>query len=263
MFFGIICYHQFPLADDSRRSLAFSWWTKLHNNSLDRSRSIAECGFWIADLKSRRTVNSDVVPLSILMNARATAAATLLLLITFAVVHAQDLPPAPAADFVPEQWKEFVSNEGGFKVRMPGVPSEVFQPVESKPGTTVGHFYSLITKTAEYAVGYATFARDLETFQPSKLTLDGIRDRTLAKESGKLLSELDITAAGHPGRALVLEVSDGIFRDRYFLVGNRLYTVTVFTLKVKARSDADTEGIRKAQESVANRFLDSFNLLTK
>ena len=204
-----------------------------------------------------------VVPLSILMNAQATAAATLLLLVISAVVHAQDLPPAPAANFVPEQWKEFVSSEGGFKVRMPGVPSEVSQPIEGKPGGAVGHFHNLITKTAEYAVGYTILARDLETSQPSKVTLDGIRDRTLAKENGKLLSEQDITAAGHPGRSLVIEVSDGIFRDRYFLVGNRLYTLTVFTPKIKAPSDADSEGIRTAQESGANRFLDSFNLLTK
>ena len=134
---------------------------------------------------------------------------------------------------------------------------------EGKPGPAVGHFHSLITKTAEYVVGYTIFGRDLETFQPSKLTLDGIRDRTLAKETGKLLSEQDITAAGHPGRSLVIEVADGMFRDRYFLVGNRLYTVTVFTSKVKARSNADAEGIRNAQESVANRFLDSFALLSK
>jgi len=197
------------------------------------------------------------------MSARTTVVANLLLLVITAVVHAQDLPPAPAADFVPEQWKEFASNEGGFKVRMPGVPSEVSQPIESKPGSAVGHFHNLITKTAEYVVGYTIFARDLETFQPGKVTLDGIRDRMLAKESGKLLSEQDITVASHPGRSLVIEVSDGIFRDRYFLVGNRLYSVTVFTPKVTARSAADTEGIRRAQESVANRFLDSFNLLTK
>ncbi|MDT4967097.1 MAG: hypothetical protein QOJ64_1834 [Acidobacteriota bacterium] len=197
------------------------------------------------------------------MNARATVSATLLLLVISAIVHAQTPPPAPAADFVPKQWKEFVPNEGGFKVRMPGVPSEVSQPIGSKPGSAVGHFYNLITKTAEYVVGYTIFARDLETLQPGNVTLDGIRDRMLVRESGKLLSEQDISAAGHPGRSLVIEVSDGIFRDRYFLVGNRLYTVTVFTSKVKARSDVDTAGIRRAQESVANRFLDSFSLLTK
>jgi hypothetical protein len=202
----------------------------------------------------------NVVPLPIFMNTRTTFAATFLLLIT-AVVHAQDLPPAPAADFVPEQWKEFVSKEGGFKVKMPGVPSEVSQPIETKAGSAVGHLHNLITKTAEYVVGYIVFAQDLETLQPSKVTLDGIRDHTLAKENGKLLSEQDTSAAGHPGRALVIEVSDGIFHDRYFLVGNRLYTVTVFTPTAKGRSEADTEGIRRAQESLANRFLNSFNLV--
>jgi hypothetical protein len=107
------------------------------------------------------------------------------------------------------------------------------------------------------------FAGDLEKLRSSKVTLDGIRDRMLVKETGKLLSEADISAAGHPGRATVMEVSDGIFRDRYFLVGNRLYTVSIFTPKVKAQTDEFSEGIRKSQEWVANRFLDSFQLLTK
>ena len=121
----------------------------------------------------------------------------------------------------------------------------------------------MTTKTAEYSVAYTTFGRDLESLQSSKLTLDGIRDHVLIKESGKLLSEEDISAQGHPGRALVIEAADGIFRDRYFLVGNRLYTVTVFVPRVKAASEADTEGIRKSQEAVAKRFLDSFELLIK
>lgn len=233
-------------------------FTAHSNKRLERPRHE-----WTSLLNNLRAAQAQRCATIILMIAQATATATLLLLVISAVVHAQDLPPAPAADFVPEQWKEFVSTEGGFKVRMPGVPSEVSFPIEDKSGGAVAHFHNLITNTAEYAVGYTIFARDLETLQPSKVTLDGIRDRALARENGKLLSEEDITAAGHPGRSLVIEVSDGIFRDRYFLVGNRLYTVTVFTPKVIARSNAGTEGIRTAQESVAKRFLDSFSLLPK
>ena len=189
--------------------------------------------------------------------------AVVFLLVIAAIGNAQKSPPAPAADFDPGQWKEFVSKEGGFKIKMPGVPTEVTQPVESKSGTVVAHFHSLITKSAEYVVGYTEVAQNVETLQPSKATLDAIRDRTLAKENGKLLSEQDVSVAGHPGRALVIEVSDGVFRDKYFLVANRLYTVTVFTPATNGQSDGDTARIRRAQETVANAFLDSFSLLTK
>ena len=196
------------------------------------------------------------------MNARTTLT-FLFVLVSSVAIRAQENPPPPADDFVPGRWKEFISTDGGFKVLMPGVPTAVSQPIDNRPGSAVAHFHTLSTGTAEYSVGYTIFRRDLENLQSSKVTLDGIRDRTLAKENGKLLSEGDVSAAGHPGRATVIEVSDGIFRDRYFLVGNRLYTVTVFTPKVKAQTDAFTEGIRKSQESVANRFLDSFRLLTE
>ena len=197
-----------------------------------------------------------------LMKAR-TILTFLFVLVASVTVRAQENPPPPADDFVPERWKEFISTDGGFKVLMPGVPTAVSQPVDDKPGSAVAHFHTLSTGTAEYVVGYTIFGRDLENLQSSKVTLDGIRDRMLVRESGKLLSEEDVSTAGHPGRATVIEVSDGIFRDRYFLVGNRLYTVTIFTPKVKAQTEAFTEGIRKSQEWVANRFLDSFRLLNK
>jgi len=197
------------------------------------------------------------------MNTRTFILVTLVLLVVSCGSQAQDNPPPPVDDFVPGRWKEFVSDDGSFAVSMPGVPTEVSQPIDNKAGSAVARFHNLITKTAEYSVGYTIFGRDLEKLQPTKVTLDGIRDRVLAKENGKLLSEEEISAEGHPGRALTIEVGDGIFRDRYFLVGTRLYTMTVFTSTVKARSQAESDGIRKAQESVANHFLDSFKLLTK
>lgn len=197
------------------------------------------------------------------MSPQRLISATLFLALAITTsTYAQD-PPAPATDFVFEQWKEFLSNDGGFKVSMPGIPTETSQPVDTKPGAPLAHFHALTTKTAEYTVGFTTFARDLESMQSSRVTLAGIRDRILVKESGKLLSETDVSLEGHPGRALVIEVNDGMFRDRYYLVRNRLYTISVFTPTVKGVSPGDAVGIRKAQETIAERFLDSFKLLNK
>jgi hypothetical protein len=193
---------------------------------------------------------------------RLISATLFLALATTTSIYAQD-PPPPAVDFVSEQWKEFVSSDGAFKASMPGTPTEMSQPIDAKPGDAVAHFHALTTKAAEYTIGFTTFARDLESMQSSSITLDGIRDRILVKESGKLLSESDVSLDGHPGRALVIEVNDGMFRDQYFLVANRLYTVSVFTPTVNATSPADVEGIRKAQETIAKRFFDSFKLLSK
>ena len=99
--------------------------------------------------------------------------------------------------------------------------------------------------------------------QSSKKTLDALRDRIVAKEKGKIVDEQEISAEGHPGRAVVIEVSDGIFRDRYYLVGQRFYFASVFMSKVETASERDTQGIRKSQEEIANRFLDSFRLIGK
>jgi hypothetical protein len=98
---------------------------------------------------------------------------TLVLLVVSCGAHAQDNPPPPADDFVPGRWKEFVSDDSSFKVSMPGVPTEVSQPIDNKPGSAVARFHNLITKTAEYSVGYTIFRRDLEKLQSTKVTLDG------------------------------------------------------------------------------------------
>src|SRR2546423_15671677 len=109
------------------------------------------------------------------MKAR-TILTFLFVLVVSVAVRAQENPPPPADDFVPERWKEFISTDGNFKVLMPGVPTAISQPVNNKPGSAVMHFHTLSTGTAEYSVGYTVFGRDLENLQTSKFTLDGIRD---------------------------------------------------------------------------------------
>ncbi len=146
---------------------------------------------------------------------------------------------------------------------MPGIPKEMSQPVETKAGSATMKLWALKTVAAEYSAGYMTLGKDIESLQSSKKTLDALRDRIVAKEKGKIVDDQEISAEGHPGRAVVIEVSDGIFRDRYYLVGERFYFASVFMSKYKAASEADTEGIRKSQEEVANRFLNSFRLTGK
>ena len=186
---------------------------------------------------------------------------TLPFLIAFNV-YAQESTHAQVPDSVPQGWKEFSPNDGNFKVLMPGVPRQVSEPIDKTvPATSI--LYGLTTKTVEFSVGYTAFLKDVETIQPSKLTLDGIRDRVLDKEAGKLLAEEDILVENHPGRALAIEVTDGIFRDKYILAGNRLYIASVFIHKPEAASESDRQGIRKSQEEIAKRFLDSFKLIVK
>ena len=130
-------------------------------------------------------------------------------------VYAQESPPPPpAADFVASNWKEFISTDGSLSVLMPGIPTDVSQPVDTKSGSVAITLYALATRTAEYSVGYTTFAKNIETLQSSKLTLDGLRNRLAAKENGKVLDEQDIVSDGHPGRAVVIEILRNHAADR-------------------------------------------------
>jgi hypothetical protein len=176
-------------------------------------------------------------------------------------IRAQD-PPSHAADYVFEQWQEYISKDGGFRVLMPGIPTQVSQSI-GKAASPVAHIITLTTKAAEYTVSFTSFDRDLENLQPSKVTLDGLRDRMLLKEKGKLLSEEDVSIEGHPGRSVVIEVGDGIFRDRWFLVHDSLYGLSIFTPTVTTAAAANLEGIPKTQDTIALQFLGSFKLVTR
>lgn len=142
---------------------------------------------------------------------------------------------------------EFVSEEGGFSVSMPGTPTEETNTSSSAAGDIDMHMFSLRSGGNAYLVGYSDYPPDLlEGIEPDDL-LDFARDGAVS--GGTLVSEAPITLNGHPGRDLTVETSEEGMKIyiRMYLVGNRLYQVIVST------RDGDlTEDM--------SDFLDSFKL---
>ena len=78
---------------------------------------------------------------------------------------------------------------------------------------------------------------------------DGGRDRLIASEKGKLITQSTITLAEYPGRAITVEMPDGlIVTARLYLVKNRFYQLL-----------AETKRTKEDAEKIAS-FLDSFKL---
>lgn len=143
---------------------------------------------------------------------------------------------------------EFVSEEGGFSVSMPGTPTEETQSIPTEAGDIEIHMFSIESGSTAYLVGYSDYPPDVIEIVDSDMLLDSARDGAVG--DGALLSEKSITLGDYPGRELTVETSDeGIMvYARVYLVGNRLYQVVVST-----GDDALTEEMRG--------FLDSFKLL--
>lgn len=169
-----------------------------------------------------------------------------LVLLVFAVgvaaAHAEDKP----------EWKEFASQEGRFKVLMPGTPKPEKFDTESDFGKGVLYMNSVAVDKTMYAANYCDFPAEIKK-APIKQVFDSSRDGAVANMQGKLAGEKDIKLGDHPGREIQIEVAGGkqLFRARVYLVEQRLYQVVVM-------------GSREAANSKeADKFLDSFKLAEK
>jgi hypothetical protein len=153
------------------------------------------------------------------------------------------------ADEEKADWKEFASQEGRFKVLMPGTPKQGKAETESDFGKGVLHMNTVQAGRTMYGANYCDFPAKIKKV-PIKQVLDSSRDGAVANLEGKLVSEKDIKLDKRPGREVQIEVAGGkpLFRARVYLVEQRLYQVVVFGTKEAATSKK------------ADKFLDSFKL---
>jgi len=123
-------------------------------------------------------------------------------------------------------------------------------------GSLVAHILALDTPLESYGVTYVEFPDRLDDEAKYKGILDGTRDKELVKVRGRLVKETDISIDSYPGRELTIEVANGFWVDRIYLVRKRLYAVSAFTSK----AGADAKEITESQHALISRYLESFKL---
>jgi hypothetical protein len=146
------------------------------------------------------------------------------------------------------EWKEFSSEEGRFKVLMPGEPKAYQLDTESDFGKGKLNMFRVMAGETGYVANYSDFPEAIKK-QPLKQVFDSSRDGAIANLSGKLATEKDIKLGDHPGRETLIDVSGkAMFRAKVYLVGRRMYQVVMVGSK-EAVSSKDAE-----------KFFDSFKL---
>lgn len=169
-----------------------------------------------------------------------------------------DEPPPAAAEYSPQSWKEFKSQEGGFSVIMPGIPKEMTQTGETSLGKVVIHAFRLDT-FAFYQVSYFDFPKIIDDPVTSKNVIDKGRDGMVLRSHGKLISEAETTLDGHPSRLMLVELEGGFsLKMKAFVSGKRLYMVGI---GLPPDQDAPLE-IKRFHEHVSAKFLDSFKIMS-
>ena len=153
-------------------------------------------------------------------------------------------------------WEEFSLPNGQFVVSLPEKPKSLAIPLDQKLNGVVVHILGVDKDLESYAAGYIEFPTPVDDASKSKAMLDGIAEKEVAKVGGRMLRQADVAINGYSGREVTLEVSDGFWVDRFYLVGKRVYFVSAFA----AKSPADAKEITKEQNVIIQRFLESFKL---
>jgi hypothetical protein len=147
-----------------------------------------------------------------------------------------------------QSFREFTSEEGKFKVEMPGSPS---RETVSAHGLTMISF-QVEEKDGAYGVAYADIPM-LGAASSALITraLDSARDNMVSKVNGKFTGESRISLDGkYPGREIRADIPEknGLIQGRLYLVKDRVYMVMVVGLPGWVNS------------ANAKRFLDSLEL---
>jgi hypothetical protein len=158
-------------------------------------------------------------------------------------------PSSPPRDYLPNKWDEYTSEQGRFRIRFPGKPTEELSPVDV-------HFLSY-SGLLDYRVSYVDESELNDDLSSAKRYLQETKSATLelTRISGeRIVRERSVTVDGHPGYFSHVESATGWICSQEIVVGKRVYTIIV-----EGRKNVLAGNHRV--EKVALGFINSFKLI--
>ena len=151
----------------------------------------------------------------------------------------------------PPQSKEFKSIEGGFTLKAPCTLKETVESLDTAYGKTVSHSFQGVQGAYQYAVAYNDYQ---ETFMNQNVRTRDDADNVLLGAcagmvrgvKGRILSTFNVVLtkytvdARYPGKEITItgttQSQSFVIKARFYLVGKRLYTITISCPKGKEDS---------------------------
>ena len=155
-----------------------------------------------------------------------------------------------------KDWKQFNFEESKFSISFPEEPRIDKQELETAKGKVKLITYYVEQPNVSYAVTTTILPVKIDYLSRAKEILDKTRDQTVAQEKGTLLEESDISIDKFPGREFSISSQKGIWKDRLYLAGDRIYLV--FTLTKK--EFLDDPKLAQDQTELSKAFFESFKL---
>jgi hypothetical protein len=134
-------------------------------------------------------------------------------------------------------WKPFSSKEGGFRVLMPGTPTQDQRTTKTELGAFPTNTFTVIREQeAGYVVGYLDFPQNIPlNSRNQNQYLTAVATGFAQGSGGRLVSQRNIRLRNLPGKEIRLQFEQGVIgRGRLFLDNKRLYVALVITDKEKS-----------------------------
>lgn len=158
-------------------------------------------------------------------------------------------------------WKEFVSDEGRFKVMFPNTPKKSVEENEWKDGSVSTYKFEVFSQIY-FSVRYSDYRNSSDDLGKEKLKYiyDYQRDFALKVDKSELISEKDIWVGENLGREIVVSrktffnLFEAINTYRFYLIKGRTFQLNASTQASNYDSNANKN---------INRFFDSFEFIEK
>ena len=141
----------------------------------------------------------------------------------------------------PPVWTEFRSEEGRFSVSMPEKPVSQTSTFELPQGRLEEHVFTAVHPPIMSMISYTDFPRQYLVNYDADGLFDNVRDQFIKEVGGKVASEKPLTLDGHHGREMKIQMFRGEVRLRVFLVGDRLYLLSLMNMEKPFASDEEPD----------------------
>ena len=140
-------------------------------------------------------------------------------------------------------WLSFSTYEGGFSIESPDNFTKKVIVVKSVIGPLKFKVYLLEMDRIVYLVGYSDYPDSVVQAKTPDELLGYAGEEAIRNLKGNVMRESKISLGKHPGREVIIEIPgvNNEHRLRLFLVGTRLYQLSVLTPKDQLeQSDPDS-----------------------
>lgn len=150
----------------------------------------------------------------------------------------------------PPVWTEFKSEEGRFSISMPAKPASQTSTAETGHGRFEQHAFIASHSPLLCMAAYMDIPKKLLVGNGGDGFFEAIRDQFIKQVEGKLASETSLSLDGHAGREIKVHMFHGELRLRIFMVGDRLYLLSIML----------SDMVTGSHEEAFKKFFGSFKL---